>query len=252
MKPVIGISSDEVQNKHFPWHQTTYGQCRTYTDAVFRAGGIPVIIPPTEKPATFSRLVEKLDGLLLAGGVDINPLLYGESQHPETKLVSKIRDKTELYLLEKFLEADKPVFGICRGMQLINVYYGGTLHQDIPSELTTHLDHQGSTHAKDSSLVVHQIRIEAGTKVSNILNATSIDVNSCHHQAIKKLGHGLEAVAWAEDSIIEAIEDKNSDFVLGIQAHPEALEGSTVPEWQKMFKSFVRASQESALEKVLV
>lgn len=246
-KPVIGITADEVQNKKFSWHPTYYGQCHNYTDAIIRAGGIPVVIPQTNNPRVFKDLIAKLDGLVLAGGADINPTLYGEKPYATTDRGTDKRDKVELYLLEKFLQTDKPILAICRGMHLLNVHYGGTLYQDIPLDLTTTINHKKSTHAQDSSLVVHPIRVKPDSRLAEILGQKSVYVNSRHHQAIKKLASSLEPTAWAEDKIIEAVEIKDGRFILGIQAHPEDLEAKTITQWRKIFKSFVHASQENSL-----
>lgn len=247
MKPIIGVSSGEIQDKKFPWDAKIYGQTANYTNAIIHAGGIPVIIPITKNPSDFKDLLAKLDGLLLSGGEDINSQLYKEKTHKEAVPSSVFRDSVELYFLEKFLELDKPIFGICRGIQLMNVYFGGTLYQDIPSQFSTKINHRGTTAAKEPSFIAHPISIEPSSKLAEILDTTSAKVNSRHHQAIKKLGNNLEATAWAEDNIIEAIEVKDATFAIGVQAHPEALEGSTAPEWQKMFKAFVEASKERSL-----
>lgn len=248
MKPLIGVTAEEIKNQIRPWGPTLHGQNHTYADAIIRAGGIPVIVPLTTDRSVLHELNQRLDGLLLAGGRDINPRLYKQKPAPTTDAASDLRDSTEIYLLQQALDNQKPVLAICRGMQLLNVACGGNLYQDIATELKTAVDHQSSTRAKDHAHLAHALRIEPESKLASVLGIHHIDANSHHHQAVKRLGNGLAAVAWTEDGIIEAIESIDDSFVFGIQAHPESLEAKAEPQWQKLFGAFVRTAQATLAE----
>ncbi len=240
MAPLIGITAGEIHNKLYEWSPTAHGQNHTYIDAVVRAGGIPVIIPIIQDKHTLKGLFQRLDGILLAGGNDINPRLYDEKPHHSTKDVSELRDATEVQLLELSLENKKPLLCICRGMQLLNVTCGGSLYQHLAEQLPG-VDHEASTHHKDSKFLAHDLNIVPDTKLASILAITTIKANAHHHQGIKKLGQGLRPSAHTTDGLIEAVESDNNHFVIGVQSHPESLEGEVVPEWRLLFESFVEA-----------
>ena len=129
-KPLIGITPGEIFNKKFPWAPVIYGQAHTYIDSVIDAGGIPIVLPLTEDKEVLSQLATRLDGLLLSGGNDISPKLYGEEKYKETLDTSDLRDGVEKFMLDKMIETERPVLAICRGIQFLNVYQGGTLYQD--------------------------------------------------------------------------------------------------------------------------
>lgn len=243
MKPLIGITAGEIQNKLYPWGPTVYGQSHTYVDAVIRAGGVPVILPITDELSVLSALSTRLDGLLLSGGNDINPGLYGEEPYPTTVHVSDRRDQAEIFVLQEALVGNIPILGICRGMQLLNVVCGGSLYQDIKLDIADADNHLSSLDAEDFKLISHDVRLKNGTKLSNALDTNHIQTNSLHHQAVKNLGKDLEAVGWSEDGVIEAIEMNSDQFVIGIQSHPEALEGLIEPAWQKLFAAFIGATK---------
>jgi putative glutamine amidotransferase len=244
VKPLIGITSGEVKNKNHSWAPLVYGQGHTYVDAVIRAGGVPVMLPLTTDLSVLASLSNRLDGLLLSGGNDIDPKLYGQKPHRSVKDISGLRDSTEVFLLQEMLAARKPVLAICRGMQLLNVACGGTLYQDIKSELNSPIDHEGSTKAADPRHIAHVLRINTDSRLFKLLQTERIDANSHHHQAVKSLGKDLRAVARTEDDVVEGIESTDDSFVFGIQAHPESLEGKTEPHWQKLFQAFVAAARQ--------
>jgi putative glutamine amidotransferase len=182
---------------------------------VAAAGGIPVLLPPLPDVAG---AVDRLDGLLLTGGGDIDPGRYGAEPHPRTVRVSVPRDAAELELLGAAMAAGLPVLGVCRGMQLVNVARGGTLRQHLPADA-------GHTPAP-GTFGSHPVRVAAGTRLAGILgaNGSGVDVPTAHHQAIDRLGDGLVAAAWAEDGVIEAVEPgaAGDRFLLAVQWHPEA------------------------------
>lgn len=243
MKPLIGITTGEVINFDRPWAPVTYGQSHTYSDAVIRAGGIPVLIPITQDLDTITELYGHLDGLLFAGGNDINPHLYGEEARPLTVEVSDIRDAVEVTLLGRALTDNKPILAICRGAQLLNVLCGGTLHQDILTDFPGAQDHDASKHRQNQGYVAHTLKVDTSSRLAEILGDTSVTANSLHHQAVKVVAPGLKAVAWAEDGVIEAVESLDaSRFMIGLQCHPEALHG-TEQKWDAIFSSFVASCQ---------
>lgn len=240
MKPLIGITSEEVFNRVNPWVANMYGQKRTYSDAIIAAGGIPVVIPfmPEDE---LKNLYGRLDGIVFAGGSDINPQLYNEEPHPLTVDISNERDRVETTLLSWALADNKPLLAICRGFQLLNVQLGGSLYQDIPSELIDASNHELSTHNKDSTHIAHQLQVAPQSRLAAITNATVMKANTHHHQAIKKLANDLRASAWSEDGIVEAVEHPAKLFVLGVQCHPESLYKND-EKWAAVFKTFIQAS----------
>ena len=253
MQPLIAITASEITNNDETWLPTAYGQSRTYTDAIIRAGGAPFVVPMTDDETVLRRLYEQCGGLLLPGGGDLDPASYNRpsssnkinpSTHPHLTKLSPRRDQQEIQLLKWALRDNKPVLGICRGMQLINVALGGSLLSDINVNLSSASNHEANIHKKDFHHPAHRLRIEAGSRVAAVLDTDAIDTNSLHHQAVDKLGDGLVATAHAEDGLIEAIELPGKRFVIGVQSHPEALEAQTEPSWRKLFQAFVTAASD--------
>ena len=192
-----------------------------YLAAVQQAGGVPVVLPPQLSAASLSRLSRELDGLLLTGGGDIDPAAFGETPHSTVYEVAPTRDTLETAVVGIALERRLPILAVCRGIQLLNVALGGTLFQDVASEPGTELQH-GQQEPRDQP--AHKVRIATGSRLAETLGTDELEVNSMHHQAVKALGAGLTAVAWAPDEIIEGIElDDRSRFVVGVQWHPEEL-----------------------------
>jgi putative glutamine amidotransferase len=251
MQPLIAITVSEIANNDETWLPTVYGQFRTYTDAIIRAGGAPFVVPLTDDETVLKRLYEQCDGLLLPGGNDLDPATYNRphssnkvnpATHPLLTKLSPRRDRQEIQLLKWALRDNKPVLGICRGMQLINVALGGSLLPDINVSSPSARNHEAGIHKKDFHHPAHHLRITAGSRLAAVLGADSIEANSLHHQAVDKLGNGLAATAHAEDGVIEAIELPDKRFVIGVQSHPEALEAEAEPLWRKLFQAFVTAA----------
>ena len=214
-QPVIGLTAYCEDARWSHWHKPAVLLPANYAEMVAAAGGIPVLLPPVPGIAA---AVSRLDGLLLTGGGDIDPGRYGAPPHPATSRVSQERDAAELEVLDAAVAAAKPVLGVCRGMQLVNVARGGTLCQHV---------HNDSGHTPSpGTFGAHPVRIAAGTRLAGILgaNGTGVDVPTAHHQAIDRLGVGLVATAWAEDGVIEAVErsDDGEEFLVAVQWHPEA------------------------------
>lgn len=241
MKPVIGITCGEVVNLKEDWAPVVYGQRHTYVDAVVRAGGVPVILPLIADEKGLRELYDICDGLLFAGGNDIGPEGYGEKALPETVDVSPKRDTQEMRLLQWAFADEKPVLGICRGMQALNVARGGSLYQDILTQVKGASNHRESYDKRDFAYVAHVVRLQPDSFLATCMQAENLETNTLHHQAVKDCGEGVVPVAWTEDDVIEAIEVPELPFAVGVQAHPEALE-ATQPEWRKLFKAFVAAS----------
>jgi putative glutamine amidotransferase len=240
MKPLIAITPGEIYNQIEPWSPVTYGQSSTYVEAIVHAGGTPFIIPITADEHVLRQLYEVADGILFAGGNDPDPKLYGEEPYSRTVGVSHVRDTLDLQLMRWALEDKKPFLGICRGMQLLNIIKGGTLYQDIPTDLPEAVDHDSSSKLKSLEDIAHILNIQSGSKLAEILQTTHVGANTHHHQGIKKLGDGLVATAWSEDGVIEAIEPVDrSQFALGVQSHPESLEAKAETVWQRFFNTLV-------------
>lgn len=233
MKPIIAVNCDYRWGKTRS-HSFVY---REYCDAIIMGGGIPVLLPvPREKEAVVS-LLEKMHGLLLTGGDDISPELYGETRHKNTTCIHPDKEVSDIALLHHALQLKIPVFAICYGIQLINVVCGGTLIQDIPTQNTKCCNHR-LTGKKQT----HTATIEKNTLLHKVVGEEHIEVNSAHHQAIKKPGSGLIVSARAPDGIIEAIEGRDHPFLLGVQWHPERLCDSSSHK-KALFCEFIRACE---------
>ena len=211
---------------------------RYYSEAVEATGGAPVHISLIPKFDYVDSVVEGLDGILLPGSdSDVDPLRYGQQPHPELGAVHKIKDETDLLIIDAAERRHIPIFAICFGMQVLNVSRGGTLIQDIRSQVKDAIKHeQGVPRDRPS----HRVKLSEGTKLSSIAGTLDAVVNSHHHQAIESVGANLIATAWSTDGIIEALEDPRPDqFILAVQWHPELGWKDDVIS-QRLFKSFVK------------
>lgn len=186
----------------------------TYADAFARAGNTPLVLPAETNRAVVARMLASVDVLLLCGGEDVDPSRYKTKPSPRLGEVNLRRDDWEFLLLDEAVKRRLPVIGICRGCQLINVYFGGTLWQDLPSERPGEVKHRG-TH-------LHGVRIEADSRLARCLGASEIQVNTSHHQAVRDLAPGFRMAAFAPDGVVEAIESATMP-VVGVQFHPEKL-----------------------------
>ena len=211
-----------------------------YLHAVQQAGGVPVVLPPQLSGSSSERLARGLDGLLLTGGGDIDPAVFGEAPHPTTYEVAPTRDVLELWAVRTALARRLSVLAICRGVQVLNVALGGTLYQDVASEPGTEVQH-GQQEPRDQP--THKVQVKAGSRLAETLGTDELEVNSMHHQALKALGTGLVAVAWAPDHIVEGVELTDpSHFVLGVQWHPEELIMHSELA-RRLFAAFVRSTR---------
>lgn len=211
-----------------------------YLQAVQQAGGIPVLLPPHLESPAVEALWERLHALVLTGGGDIDPARFGEPPHPTLFDVSEARDGLELDLAARALETGLPLFAICRGVQVLNVALGGTLYQDIPSEIGGAVPHSQTAPRHQPTHAV-RVMVERG-RLGAILGAPELQVNSFHHQAIKRLGRGLEEAAWAPDGVIEGVDLPGArGFVVGVQWHPEDLVGRDAAA-RNLFGALVEAA----------
>lgn len=213
MKPVIGISCSHPQNDYSSVR-------RSYTESVLNAGGLPILIPITESEEDLIRVLSLIDGLILIGGEDVHPGYYSEEPIAELGEVNDVRDFYDLALIRLATTYNLPVFGICRGEQLINVAFGGSLYQDISAQYGNKgVEHQQN---EPSKYPTHYVTLLPGSIIAEVAGETELATNTHHHQAIKQVAPGFKVTAWACDSIPEAIESAEGLPVWGVQFHPES------------------------------
>lgn len=240
MRPLIGIPCFAAERAGSL--RPIYGNNQAYVTAIEQAGGAPVLLPPLESPASMAAIRARLDGLLLTGGGDLAPSLYGEETLPECGEIEVERDAGEVELTQWALDAGVPVLGVCRGMQLLNVVRGGTLYQDIVTQHAGSPRHDVTEYGRSHR--AHAIAINPSSRLAGILGTREPVVNSLHHQAVKDIGAGVEIVGWSEDGIAEALELPRYPFVLAVQYHPEEL-FATDEASRRLFAAFVRACAET-------
>ena len=213
----------------------------SYVRAIQQAGGVPIPLPPTLTPDSQRAIYQLLDGILLTGGGDVDPKRFGELPHHTLFDVVPERDELEIQLVDWAASEKKPLLAICRGIQVLNVAFGGNLYQDVASDPGTTLFHsQGEPKDQPS----HAVKITPGSFLADVLEREELEVNSLHHQAVKALGRGLLPNAHASDGIIEGVEPAERDpgqFLLGVQWHPEEMI-ERAPEARRLFQRFVEAS----------
>lgn len=231
-KPVIGISSN--------WGEgTSTSVSLTYVQSVIRAGGVPMVIPLTQDPELLAAMLERVDAVIMTGGEDIDPLKwYGEEPLPAMGSIVPDRDEFDILLIKMAVEKNMPVLGICRGHQLMNVAFGGTLIQDIPSQVKgSKVKH---SQRATSSYGTHTINIEKGSLLNKQIGLEKVAVNSFHHQAVKDLAPGFKATALAVDGVVEAIEKIGSNRVFGVQFHPEGFTSKGIDTFIGIFRHLVK------------
>ncbi|MDX6518241.1 MAG: putative glutamine amidotransferase [Gaiellaceae bacterium] len=221
-RPIVGVTSYVEQARFGAWDVPAALIPLSYVQAIERAGGRALVVPPTEDGV--EETLDALDGLLLSGGSDLDPSLYGEDAHPETRNVRPERDLAEMALLRAALARDLPVLAVCRGSQVLNVARGGNLVQHLPETLGTEAHRENPGVFSD-----HGVEVEPDSRLGGIVG-TSVDVKSHHHQGYGELGDGLRVVARAEDGTIEAVEDPGRRFAVGVLWHPEEGEDASLFE----------------------
>jgi len=240
-RPLIGITCRRMDDKLEAWQSRRQGAIMPMIEAVVRGGGSPLLLPILDDTAVIRDLYERTDGLILVGGGDMDPQFYGQELEDGCHHPDIVEDKEELTLASWAVLDHKPLFGICRGMQVINIALGGTLHQDITTTLVTSINHNESEDMKDRQHLVHELRVEPNARLAKILGTTSLKVNSFHHQALDTVASDLNVVGVAPDGVIEAVEGVTDQYIVGMQSHPE-MAAEADPRWQALFDSFVEAS----------
>ena len=220
-RPVIGIVSRRVPFTHDNKPYPRYGVAISYCESVERSGGVPIVFPLSDDKAVLEQFYGLIDGLLLPGGQDIHPMHYGEEPHAKIEQVDPKRDLTELYITKRALADDMPILAICRGEQIMNVAAGGTLYQDLHSQVSPDCLRHFQDFTEEWSS--HSIKVEPGTKLHEIIGEEKAMVNSYHHQCVKDLAPDFKVSAVAPDGIIEAIESTTHTFAVGVQWHAELL-----------------------------
>jgi putative glutamine amidotransferase len=237
-KPIIGIGSDVNVTPGLRDRAFVY---TTYVESLKRAGAVPVLIPP--QPENTAEVIENLDGILLAGGDDCDPELYGEERHPTVDPMDPRRQHNDTTLAKLARNRGIPTLGICLGVQVMNVVAGGTLIQDLHSEAPSEIEHVSDPEDRAR----HAVKVERGTRLAQILGRDEIVVNSSHHQAIREVGRGLRVTAQAPDGIIEGLEDPQHPFYVGVQWHPEDMPAEDSAA--RIFGAFVEAARRHAEER---
>ncbi|MEO8622833.1 MAG: gamma-glutamyl-gamma-aminobutyrate hydrolase family protein, partial [bacterium] len=242
--PVVGIPTQTLQSlggvsSEIP---PSWVMSQRYILTLTTAGAIPWMIPLVDE-STLRGIYDELDAVFLPGGADIDPLTYGADPHPLCDRTDRERDRVEVSLAKWSVQEGKPVLGVCRGMQLINVAAGGTLYQDIAEELPGAIKHDyfpfaGAHHTRD--FLAHEVSVAEGTRLSQFVGVGSVQVNSMHHQGVKDLGHGLRATAESPDGLIEAIEGDDDNYLVAVQWHPEALTDNDASA-RDLFADFIDA-----------
>lgn len=232
MRPVIGIVPLYDEEKQSYWMLPGYMQ------ALEESLSIPVMLPLTDDKTELLYFIRTCDGLLLPGGQDVDPTLYGEERLPACGVACAARDRMEGILLDAAIRLDKPVLGICRGLQFLNAHTGGTLYQDLPTQ------HPGLTHRMECPYdrPAHKVTVERNSPLYEIVGSPDYGVNSCHHQAIRDLSPLLRAAATSEDGLVEAAWMPGKHFILGVQWHPESLYRKD-PASLRLFQAFVKAAK---------
>ena len=207
-----------------------------YITALESAGLVPIVVPPLVGDDAALAIVSRVDGVVLTGGEDVDPSLYGQPRIAECGKSNISRDNTEIALVRAARELRKPVLAICRGPQLLNVALGGTLYQDIPSEIPGALEHNAKN---DRSSRVHAVDVESGSRIAGAIRATSLSVNSFHHQSIRDVADGLRVTASAPDGVVEGVESTDEGWwVVAVQWHPEEMNDSPEPWDRGLFRAF--------------
>jgi len=245
-RPVIGITTQTLHAiqgipEGLP---ESWVMNQRYFLPVLDLGALPWMIPLLpDDPETMRGIYEHLDGLLIPGGVDMDPATYGEEVHPLCGRLDPARDAVELQLTRWAVADGKPVLGLCRGEQVINVAMGGSLYQDVGAQFEGAIMHEYyPTKGYSRDHLAHHVDVAPATRLRDLLEHTSVPVNSMHHQAVKRVGDGLVASAFAPDGLIEAVEGTGESFLVGVQWHPEMFEARD-PTTRHLFREFVRAAE---------
>jgi putative glutamine amidotransferase len=239
MRPIIGITSTGKNEAYLEsrYYKSYYASPSQYVDAVKKAGGVPILIPPIN-PDDVSHILQIVDAVIISGGTDIAPEFYGgNSEHPNLTQLDKERDASEIAIVQTIIEmADKPLFCVCRGMQVLNVALGGTMLEHIPDII------ENDMHRDDGFWTLHDVDIDHTSLLAQVMQSETVNTYSGHHQAIKTLGEGLSVVAKAADGIIEALSYDSHPWLLAVQWHPEKTAEEDMTQ-QRLFDALVEAAK---------
>jgi putative glutamine amidotransferase len=237
-RPIIGVTTYQGKNDNgLPIHALL----RAYVEAIMQAGGVPLLIPSCLDVEALHTLFERTDGFLFTGGGDIATERFNGEPHPSVYGVDTERDSAEFTLLDKLVSEQKPFLGICRGFQMVNVGLGGTLYTDIGYQFPKSVKHDYFPDFPRSYLA-HQVKIEVGSRLANLMGVTELVVNSLHHQGAKDVPAKLKPVAFAPDGLVEAFELRDHPFGIAVQWHPEWL--TDQPATRRLFQAFINAASE--------
>jgi putative glutamine amidotransferase len=243
-RPVIGIATQTLPAVPGE-RQACWLMGRSYVEELRKVGAVPWLIPLVpHDPDTLAAIFERLDGVFVTGGVDVDPGSYGEPKSPLCGATDPDRDAVEIALLKHAIDRSLPVFAVCRGLQILNVALGGTLYQDVAAQVPAALkhDHFPTPERPSRKYLAHDVTVKSGSRLGHILGESVVPVNSMHHQAVKELAPSLVATAYAPDGIIEGVEGAaGGQFLVGVQWHPEELT-DTHPGMARLFTTFASAA----------
>ena len=234
--PLIGLPCLSIPAGPKP---ARFGINQSYVSALVAAGCAPILIPPLADDLRLRTIFDRLDGIVFPGGDDLAPIEYGEEPIADLNVVETERDRTELRLARWAVEADLPTLGICRGQQLLNVALGGTLYQDLRHQGATRVDHSGED-GRARSALVHVVRLDPASRLAQMIDETTVEVNSLHHQGVKQVATQLRISGRADDGVIEALESLHHRFLIAVQWHPEEV--CELAWAQRLFRSFAQAA----------
>jgi putative glutamine amidotransferase len=238
-RPVIGIPCSMYPDS---WFTPANGNAISYLRAIEAAGGVPALIHLTRDAEVIDIHYARCDALLFAGGEDVDPSFYQAERHPKLGKTNPLQDEVEIALARRARADGKPILGVCRGMQLLNVAFGGSLYQDLPSEFASPINHNQSTEQLDMSYLAHPISLHHDAWLAERLDTVELVVNTLHHQGLCDVAAGLRTVGHAPDGMIEAVEGTGSGFIVAVQCHPEELWERTDRRWARVFEGFIETA----------
>ncbi|MGD2077935.1 MAG: gamma-glutamyl-gamma-aminobutyrate hydrolase family protein [Chloroflexota bacterium] len=244
--PIIAAT---VYRKTIPQRRRidVYGLMPSYTEAIVKAGGIPLLIPLGLPEQDLLTILDRVDGLILPGGADVDPFVYGDQRHPKVYGIDRERDRTELFVARAAVAQRKPFLAICRGIQVLNIALGGSLWQDIPSQIPGAVNHDTSDDQPRNHLA-HTVSLRPDSLLARLMGHRERWVNSYHHQSLRDLAPELVVTATAEDGVIEAVENPGQPYAVGVQWHPENLVDDD-PAMLAIFAGLVEAAARDAAER---
>jgi putative glutamine amidotransferase len=234
--PLVGLPTLAIPPGPKP---PRFGVNQSYVRALVAAGCAPVLIPLLDDHERLRAIYERLDGIVFPGGADVAPSEYGEAPIDNLNVVEAPRDRMELQLARWAFADDLPTLGICRGQQVLNVALGGTLYQDLRHQGVTPVEH-AEAHGRGRTALIHRVRLDPDSRLAQLIDETSIDVNSLHHQAVKSVAPRLRVTGKSDDGVIEAVESPERRFLIAVQWHPEEID--EIPWVRRLFEGFAKAA----------